>query len=109
MVTAPDDISALYKNHPTLSFNGFIKDMYRAFGITREGIAKMFEPLPSRSGRGEGAADLPSSGGQKYAHLGLGVYREQLYAGQHLEQLSKVLLTHIEAQQHWVRIPKRLY
>lgn len=36
--------------------------MYRAFGITREGIAKMFEPLPSKSGKGEGAADLSSSG-----------------------------------------------
>lgn len=80
--------------------------MYRAFGITREGIAKMFEPLPSKSGKGEGAADLSSSGGQKCAHLGLGDHREQLYAGQHLEQHSKVLLTHIEAQQHWARIPK---
>lgn len=36
--------------------------MYRAFGTTREGIAKMFEPLPSKSGKGEGAADLSSSG-----------------------------------------------
>lgn len=106
MVTAPDDISAVYKNHPTLTFDGYIKDMYRACGMSGEGIAKMFEPLPSTGSKGEkkGAANLPSD--QKYAHLGLGIHREQLYAGQHLEQLSKVFLTHIEAQQDWARIPK---
>ena len=46
--------------------------------MSGEGIAKMFEPLPSTKGE-KGAADLP--GGQKCAHLGLGVHREQLYAG----------------------------
>ena len=52
----------------------------------------MYEPAPSKDGK---AMALPS---QQLNHLGMGIHREQLYAGKHLEDLSKVYLAHIEEQ-----------
>lgn len=100
VVTAPEDISEVYKNHLTLTFDGYVRDMYAAFGMSPEGIAGMFEPTPS-----DGGKDSVMSS-QKFNHLGLGIHREQLYAGNHLEDLSRVYLVSIEEQHNWTKIPK---
>lgn len=43
---------------------------------------------------------------QQHAHLGVGVQREQLHPGRHLEDLISVYLTHIEQQMKWENIPE---
>lgn len=96
-MTTPEDIADVYKNHHTLTFEGFVRDLYAAFSMSPEGIAKMYEPAPSK-----GDKALPS---QQLNHLGMGIHREQLYAGKHLEDLSKVYLARIEEQQNWTKIP----
>ena len=100
VVTTPEDIADVYKNHHALTFDGYVRDMYAAFSMSPEGIAKMFEPATSKNDK---ATALPS---QQSVHLGMGIHREQLYAGKHLEDLSKVYLARIEQQQNWTKIPK---
>lgn len=100
VVTLPEDISAVYKNPQSLTFDGYVKDMYAGFGMSSTGIEKMFAPV-------EGSFQTDKNTGltvQKHAHFGTGVQREQLHPGQHLENLVSVFLTHIKLQMNWGNI-----
>lgn len=99
-MTTPEDVADVYKNHDTLTFDGYVRDMYPAFSMSPEGIAKMYEPAPSKDDK---ATVLPS---QKSVHLGMGIHREQLHTGKHLEGLSKFHLARSEEQQNWTKVPK---
>lgn len=65
IITSPKDISTVYKKFQTLTFDGFIKDMYIVFGMSPDGIAKMF-----------GDNKTVDLGSQQHAHLGTGVQKE---------------------------------
>lgn len=104
IVTSPEDISAVYKNSQSLTFDGFVKDMYAAFGMSSTGIARLWAPVEGSSKSGN-VAGLP---GQKQAHLGAGIQREQLHPGQHLDDLLLVYLTHIKKQMNWENISKKV-
>ncbi len=99
IVTSPKDISTVYKNFQTLTFDGFVKDMYSLFGMSPTGIAKMFEPITPRNSM---TTDLSS---QQHAHLGTGIQREQLHPGQNLDNVIATYLSHIEQQMNWDNIP----
>lgn len=92
MITSPKDIAAVYKNPQTLTFDGFVKDMYGQFGMAPAGIAKMF-------------GQMSSGEYQQQVHLGTGVQREQLHPGQNLDQLITIYLHHIEQQMDSTKIP----
>ena len=85
-------MSSVYKNHQTLSFDGFVKDLYTSFSMTPSGIEKMFQPYRSEDG--------------PRAHLGTGVQKEQLHPGQNLEDLTAVYKSHIGRQMNWDNIPR---
>lgn len=51
VVTMPEDIADIYQNYHTLTFDGYVRDMYAVFNISPEGIAKMYEPAPSKDGK----------------------------------------------------------
>lgn len=46
-VTTPENILEIYKNQDTLTFKEYPRDIYAAFSMSPEGIARMFEPAPS--------------------------------------------------------------
>lgn len=68
-VTSPEDISAVYKNPESLTFDGYVKDMYAAFGMSSRGIESMFAPIEGSS-KSVNTKVLPS---QRQAHLGTGI------------------------------------
>lgn len=102
IVTSPEDISAVYKNPQSLTFDGYVKDMYAAFGMSSRGVESMFAPIEGSS-KSANAKGLPS---QRQAHLGSGIQKEQLHPGRNMEDLVSVYLTHIKQQMYWEKIPK---
>ena len=99
-MTTIEDVADVYKNLDTLTLDGYVRDRYEALSMSPEGIAKIYEPAPSK---GDKARALLS---QKFVHLGMGIHREQLHAGKDLEDLSEVHLAHSEERQNWTKIPK---
>ena len=102
IVTSPEDISAVYKNPQTLTFDGFVKDMYAAFGMSSTGIAKTFAPAGTASNN-DNVTDHSS---KKHVHLGTGIQKEQLHPGKNLADLISVYLIHIKHQMNWENISK---
>lgn len=92
IITSPRDMAVVYKHAETLTFDGFVKDMYTQFGMSAAGISKMF-------------GQMASGDYQQHAHLGTGVQREQLHPGQNFDQLVGVYLRHIERQMDSTKLP----
>lgn len=95
VLTSTKDMSIAYKNADTLTFDGFIKDLYTSFGMSKEGIQKMWQSPSS---------ELPKATSREY-HLGQGIHREQLHHGDHLEDLTEVFSKEIERSVAWENIP----
>ncbi len=79
-------MSEVYKNTSTLSFHGFIRDLYAAMDVSPIGIRKMWETVK----RGSGVSD------NRQLHLGEGIHREQLHHGEHLEVMTAAYIKQIE-------------
>ncbi|KAG7009648.1 hypothetical protein G7Y79_00002g007630 [Physcia stellaris] len=47
IIMSPKDMSTVYKNVTTLTFDGFIRDLYTTFGMSKEGIRLMWQIPPS--------------------------------------------------------------
>ena len=89
IVTSPKDVATIYKHIDTLTFEGFVKDLYASFGMSPKGQAKMFvDPVT-----------------QKHAHLGTGIQKEQLHAGTNLDDLLSIYLKHIKRQVKLENVP----
>ncbi|MCJ1377230.1 hypothetical protein MMC17_000322 [Xylographa soralifera] len=100
IITSPKDVATVYKHPDTLTFEGFVKDMYVSLGMSPEGRAKMFGATASKDITSTQPTD------QKQAHLGMGVQREQLHPGGHLDDLIATYVEHIKRQTKFENIPK---
>ena len=87
---SPKDMSTVYKNVTTLTFDGFIRDLHTTFGMSKDGIRMMWQTPPSNQPNG---AD-PSKSQQ--IHLGQGVHRQQLHPGDQLEEITTKYLECIQ-------------
>ncbi|KAL9037718.1 MAG: hypothetical protein Q9180_003565 [Flavoplaca navasiana] len=79
IVTSPQDVSAIYKNTTTLTFDEFVRDMMLSFGASKEGVRKMWES-PRTGGN-------VSSLHKVLAHAGEDYYRQQFHPGDRLNDL----------------------
>ncbi|MCJ1308652.1 hypothetical protein MMC25_002305 [Agyrium rufum] len=86
----------VYRNSQSLTFEGFVNDMYASFGMSPIGVTKMYAP---RSSANEDKAEAPK------VHLGSGVQKEQLHAGSHLEDMTRIYLKHVQRQTKLDQIP----
>lgn len=96
---SPKDMSTVYKNTTTMTFDGFIRDLYTTFGMSKEGIKKMWQSSHPKPQDDKG----PRKGQQ--IHLGQGVHRQQLHPGDQLEDISAKYVYEIERQLLWENIP----
>lgn len=92
-------MSTVYKNTTTMTFDGFIRDLYTTFGMSKEGIAKMWQSHGSKP-----QDDMGPPKGQQ-VHLGQGVHRQQLHPGDQLEDITTKYVQQIEQQLLWEGIP----
>ena len=92
----------VYKNITTLTFDGFIRDLYTTFGMSKQGIRLMWQAPPPKSQNNKGTSD------DQQFHLGQGVHREQLHPGNQLEDITQKYLYHIQRSFAWEEIPTTL-
>ena len=95
---SPKDMATVYKNTDSLTFDGFIRNLYTSFGMSKEGIRLMWQTHPSKSLD----TRTPST---KQFHLGEGIHREQLYPGTQLDDITGKYLDQIQQRLAWHRIP----
>ena len=98
IIISPKDMSTVYKNTTTMTFDGFIRDLYTTFGMSKEGVRKMWQSDHSKP-----QGDMGPPNGQQ-VHLGQGVHRQQLHPGDQLEDFSAKYLEVIERQLLWENI-----
>lgn len=94
-------MSTVYKNITTLTFDGFIRDLYTTFGMSKDGIRLMWQ---AQSSEAKGTAR--SSSDRQY-HLGEGVHRQQLHPGDQLEDITTKYLDQIRQRLSWDEIPDK--
>ncbi|KAL8938263.1 MAG: hypothetical protein Q9211_003292 [Gyalolechia sp. 1 TL-2023] len=80
IITSPQDMSLVYRNTKTLSFDDFIRDLHVAFGMSSLGRGKMWD----------------ASQGKCLVHQANDFHREQLHPGPHLLSLTQKLLEQFE-------------
>ena len=91
-------MSTVYKNTTSMTFDGFIRDLYTTFGMSKEGIKKMWESDHSKPQDNE---DPPK---EHQSHLGQGVHRQQLHPGDQLEDITAKYVEEIERRLLWENI-----
>ena len=96
---SPKDMSTVYKNTTTMTFDGFIRDLYTTFGMSKEGVRNMWQ-----SDHFKPQDDMGPPRGQQI-HLGQGVHRQQLHPGDRLEDISAKYTKEIERQLLWENMP----
>ena len=101
VVTKPSDIVAVYKNFKDLTFDGYVRDMYSKFGMSADGMAKLFS---------EDVSGAHTTGGalRKRGVLGPDLPHQQLKpSSNHYEDVSNIFKAAIEAQLDPRNIPSK--
>jgi hypothetical protein len=96
MVTSPRDVSALYKNTATLTFDEFVHDMMESLGMSKTGLAKSWEPSNSPSS---------SKGHKALPHIAEEVYRKQFQPGELLTSLWHEIQNRLDVSSSYETIP----
>lgn len=96
-IMSPKDMATVYKNTISLTFDGFIRDLYTTFGMSKEGIKLMWQTHPTKS------SDISTPNTKRF-HLGEGVHREQLHPGPQLEDITGKYLDQFQQRLVWHEI-----
>lgn len=85
IVTSSRDMSLVYKNTTSLSFDDFIRDLHIAFGLSAAGLRTMWD----------------KSNGKCLVHVANDLHHAQLLPGKHLDDLTQRFLVQIERRLTW--------
>ncbi|ORY14742.1 cytochrome P450 [Clohesyomyces aquaticus] len=96
ILTAPDDVTAAYRNFSTLSMDIFTQDLMRGFNVSPWALARVFEK-PGASMQLVG----PNPRRKSLAGLTVEHFRRQLFPGDKLTQLGQVTLDYVERSVRW--------
>ncbi|KAL8655778.1 MAG: hypothetical protein Q9210_000666 [Variospora velana] len=98
VVTSPQDVTDIYKNTKTLTFDEYIRDVMKSIGVSDDGITKLWS-TPDKS-------DDLSGLHKALAHAGEDYYREQLLPGDRLDVLWPRVLGLIDSAIQWDQLPR---
>lgn len=85
IITSPQDMSRVYKNTISLSFDDFILDLHVAFGMSPKGRDVMWN----------------TSKGKILIHVADDLHHAQLLPGKHLDDVTDRMLAQIEHRLSW--------
>ena len=105
VVTSPADVSAIYRNNTTLSWDAMLDDLLVAFGVSATTIPKLWQKLQPDSMDENGTDRVPQ--GLSLIHSTLDLYKRQLLPGRRLDDFSRTLLGHINKSLRWENVPER--
>ena len=102
VVTSPTDVSAIYRNNTTLSWDAMLNDLLVAFGVNAKAIPRLWQK-PDWD---------PTSPDQKHSgssviHSTLDLYKRQLLPGKNLDKFSGSLLGYINGSLRWESVSQR--
>ena len=106
IITSPQDVSAVYKNVVSLTFDDYIRDMMYQFGGSDDAVHKMWQN-PDKEGSGT-ALLSPNPFHKNMARLGEDLYRQQLYPGTHLEDLQSQFMPNIHKALSYEKISEKI-
>ncbi|MCJ1471274.1 hypothetical protein MMC07_009922, partial [Pseudocyphellaria aurata] len=106
ILTAPQDVAAMWKNTETLSFDPFFREIYGAFGVTSDATHTMCQTpseLP-RTGDAEKQTTMFRSENPMHksmSHLQMDIFRMQLHPGEKLDSLGVKFMGYINRHLQW--------
>lgn len=107
IITSAKDVSTVYRNVEDFGFNQMVKDVLIRFGASPEGVARVWDPPQSKSGKPSGN-DRSSHSCKTISNHCEDIMKIQLHPGPKLEKLQDVLLTHLHQTLSWDLIPPAL-
>lgn len=99
IITSAEDISAVYKNVESFTFDTFVRDVMVAFGASPSAVDKMWL-FPSKNGHGF-TATVPNPSNKCLAQLTRDFHKQQLHPGDHHRELSDKFLFYIDGSLNW--------
>lgn len=106
IATSPSDISAIYKNTETLTFDNFMREILSRIGVSALALEKWI-PDSNTTSPASGTRDGPKASINDITHLGQKLCRKQLLPGKEFDVLSAVLMKDIEESLQLQRIPQK--
>ena len=106
IITSPQDVSAVYKNTVSLTFDDYIRDMMYQFGGSEYAVQKMWQD-PSKDGEGTKLLS-PNPLHKNLARLGEDFYRQQLHPGTNLEYLQSQFMPNIHKSLSYENISENI-
>lgn len=103
IITSPQDVSAVYKNIVSLTFDDYIRDMMYQFGGSEDAVQKMWQD-PSKGTR----LLSPNPLHKNLARLGEDFYRQQLHPGTNLENLQSQFMPKIHKSLSYENISENI-
>lgn len=95
IVTSPQDVTDIYKNTKTLTFDEYVRDVMASIGVSKDGIEELWKE--------------PENGNRLHkslVHAGVDFYREQLLPGNQLNSLWPRIHNLIDEDLKWNNLPK---
>ena len=105
IVTDPTDVSAVYRNTITLSWDAFLEDLLTASGVNAMSIPQLWEKRSLDFTDRKGPNKAPR--GLSAIHSTLEIYKRQLHPSKKMEKSSEVLLGHINSSLRWEKLSQR--
>ena len=97
IVTSPQDVTDIYKNTKTLTFDEYVRDVMKSIGVSEDGISRLWKTPDNNMDHNRLHKAL--------AHAGEDYYREQLLPGSHLDDLWERVLSLISSSIQWDKLP----
>ncbi|KAL8965513.1 MAG: hypothetical protein Q9183_003814 [Haloplaca sp. 2 TL-2023] len=98
VVTSPQDVTDVYKNTRTLTFDEYAQDVMKSIGVSDDGITKLWSTPEKSDNRGGLHKAL--------AHAGEDYYREQFLPGNRIDVLWPRVLGLIDSAMQWDQLPQ---
>lgn len=106
IATSPSDISAIYKNTETLTFDNFMREILSRIGVSAPALEKWIPE--SDTSPASGTRHGPKASINDISHLGQKLCRKQLLPGKEFDVLSAVLMKDIEESLQLQKIPQKI-
>ncbi|TVY19957.1 Prostacyclin synthase [Lachnellula arida] len=98
VLTHPDDVRDLYRATTTLSWDGFVIDIYRWIGISSSAMEVLWKCPTEEQKSKNPARNLPPN------DMVVEYQRRQLRPGTHLDQMAKLFIENIDRAVSWSNI-----
>ena len=107
VVMTPDDVSAVYRNNTTLSWDAMLDELLVAFGIKAEHIPKVWAKPEDLVDKAVLQKNPDLAPGQSACHFTLHLYKKQLLPGDRFNVINETLLGKIDRSMRYKHVETR--